>query len=232
MARIPRCLKVFSGFALHKVLRGHNKEWIFKTDYEKLSYLEFMNKDLENERFQVGTCLEALTLMSNHTHEISRPVTPHLFSEHMRRHHSKFGAFYNKLKNRCGKVSQDRAHTTLLADWAHEIEAVCYVHANPIRANMVRDARNYRWSTHRLYAFGTRENWMRNIKLPQWYTQLGRNMEKRQREYRKIFARYLKEHSGSPQNFLKKTFHGPILWRRVKETAVSAWRKDHNSPPD
>jgi putative transposase len=231
MARPPRCLTVFAGYCVHKVWRGHNKEDNLGTPIEKSAYLGFLNEDLESERYQAGCELNALTLMDNHTHEFCKVLDPGLFSAHMRRVHSRFGAFFNRLKSRCGKVAQDRPHTTLLEAEQAEIEAVLYVHANPVRANMVKDARHYRWSTHKLYAFGQREDWMRNVVLPQWYLNLGNTALVRQRNYRRLFANYLREKGRFKQTFLRRRFYGNPAWMLQQEKKVADWRKQRRHPP-
>lgn len=199
----------------------------------KEKYLDFLNDDLESERFNSAAAIEAATIMSNHTHEIFDVQTTPGFSNHMRRHHSRYGSYFNKLTNRCGKVAQDRPHTTLLYDDYRAMETTFYIHANPIRANIVRDAKDYYFSTHRLYAFGRREPWMRNITLPAWYLRLGRNATLRQKAYRRLFARYLAREGRFKQTFLRARFFGPAAWVAEKENAISLWRKDHRdiAPP-
>lgn len=229
MARVPRSLQVLAGFSVHKVWRGHNKEWNLRADEHKESYLGFLNADLESKKYQPGGKLQALTVMSNHTHEVFEVQAPKLFSHHMRRHHARYGAYFNRLMQRCGKVAQDRPRTCLLADSYHEMNTVLYVHANPIRAAM-QDARNYRWSTHKLYAFGKRESWMRNIVFPQWYLKLGRNMRQRQRNYRKLFEEYLKRYGRFKQSFLKPLFYGPYEWKQKLERKVHHWYRAHAPP--
>jgi putative transposase len=139
--------------------------------------------------------------------------------------------YFNRLQRRSGKVAEDRPHTTLIKGEEQEIRAVLYIHANPVRAGIVKDARNYYWSTHRLYAFGKREPWMKNIKLPDWYMRLGRNFEQRQRRYRKLFARYVKEEGRSRQIFLRKRFYGPQTWAEKRIEKVKAWCREHRGPP-
>lgn len=230
MPRVPRSLHVLPGFSVHKVWRGHNKEWNLKTDEQKERYLFLLNDDLENEKYQAGATIQALTVMSNHTHEVFDVQTPKLFSNHMRRHHSRYGAYFNRANGRCGKVAQDRPRTCLLADSYHEMNAVFYIHANPIRADIVKDARNYPWCTHKLYAFGKREPWMRNIRFPQWYLKLGRNMAQRQRQYRKLFAEYLRSTGRRRHTFLKPLFYGPYEWKRKLQMRVQQWRREHTPP--
>src|SRR4051812_25611942 len=121
MARIPRKLKLLPEHSVHKVWRGHNREPNLAAAHEKQKYLEFLNGDLEDARFTQGAFPQALTLMSNHAHEVFHLSDPKLFSAHMRRHHSKYGAYFNRQTGRCGKVAQDRPHTTLLAGHHHEM---------------------------------------------------------------------------------------------------------------
>ena len=231
MARPPRSLTVVPNHAVHKVWRGHNREWNLETPEQKAAYLEYYNLDVESEKYQQGAVLNAATLMSNHTHEVSNVQDQGLYSNQMRRHHARYGAYFNRLKGRCGKVAQDRPHTTLLENRHNEMEAIFYIHANPIRANIVKDAKDYFWSTQRLYAFGKRENWMRNIALPAWYQALGRNPQERQRAYRRLFARYLKRSGLVKQFFLKGRFFGTPLWCLEREKKVTEWRRLRSPPP-
>ena len=220
MARLPRSLTVLSGDPVHKVWRSHNGEPNLGTNEEKQAYLDYLNMDLESKRYESGCKLQAVTVMTNHTHEMSHVENRVQYSNHMRRHHSRYGAFFNKLKNRCGKVAQDRPHTTLLESERQEMETVFYIHANPVRARMVGDARDYPWSTHRYYAYGKRESWMRNIKLPGWYLKLGATPELRQRAYRQLFEQYLAERGLRSRRFFVVLFFGSVLWCRERQAAL------------
>jgi len=224
MARVPRSITVLSNHSVHKIWRGHNKEWNLGQAEDKLKYLEFLNNDFDKNNSKVGGDLQALCLMSNHTHEIFHIQSQQKFSNHMRRHHGRYGMYFNKKNSRSGKVAEDRPKTTLIEDESHEIKAVLYIHANPIRANITKDARNYEWSTHSLYAFGKKADWMKHIKLPNWYLKLGKTNAERQKNYRKLFARYLKEFGRFKQPFLLKLFLGNEHWVKDHQQKVSRWR--------
>ena len=230
MARVPRSLSVKEGFSVHKVWRGHNKEWNLGTTEQKKKYLEYLNEDIESPRFQLASTLHAVTLMSNHSHEIVKIHRLVSFSNHMRRHHTRYGMHFNRSNNRCGKVAQDRPHTCLIENDYHEMKAVFYVHANPMRAGIVGDSRDYVWSTHKLYAFGKREEWMRNVSFPEWYMRLGKTMKDRQKKYRIFFARFLKESSNQRQNFLKSRFFGSLQWMEDLEEEIKEWRQRYVPP--
>ena len=225
MARVPRSLLIFEGFPVHKIWRSHNKEWNLKTVQEKEKYLCFLNDGLEE-----GNPLQALALMSNHTHELYRITNAQLFSDQMRLHHSKYGRYFNAKHQRTGKVAQDRPKTCLIEDDAYYMYAVFYIHANPVRAGIVNDAKDYAYSSHKLYAFGKREPWMQKIEFPDWYLALGKNMRERQRNYRKLFDAYLREHGYRKQTFLNNHFYGSPIWQINMNASVCGWRRSHDPP--
>jgi len=231
MARIPRSLSVRDKYSVHKIWRGHNREWNLGTIRQKGKYLKYLNEDIESKRFNGAISLHAITLMSNHTHEVAKVHNTAEFSKHMRRHHSRYGMFFNKENNRCGKVAQDRAKTCLIEDEHHEMRTVFYVHANPVRAGIVGDSRDYAWSTHKLYAFGKREEWMKHVVFPEWYKKLGKTMQERQRKYRSLYARFLKETNNQKQSFLNNLFFGSPSWVETQYESVKEWRETH-SPPE
>ena len=193
-------------------------------------YLHLLNDDLERKGSKPGSTLSALTLMSSHTHEINNVTDQPLYSNHMRRHHSRYGSYFNRKYDRCGKVAQDRPKTCLIGDDYHEMIATFYAHANPVRAHIVRDAKNYKWSTHNLYAFGKKEPWMRNIVLPRWYLALGRTPRLRQQKYRSLFDKYLREGGRRKSNFHKKPFFGPPRWTQIRQNMLRLWREEQRPP--
>jgi len=142
----------------------------------------------------------------------------------MRRHHARYGQFFNKKHKRCGKVAQDRPHTSAIQNDEYEMIVIFYIHANPVRAGIVNDAKKYVWSTHNLYAFGKRAEWMKNIQFPIWYLNLGKTMKERQKKYRELFDAYLKE-----QGLRKQTFSfygiGNLSWRRERRTEILAFTR-------
>lgn len=226
--RIPRSLIVFPGYPVHKIWRGHNKEWNLKTPKEKQKYLSFLKEEIE--KFPDNK-LQAFTLMSNHTHEIHFIEDPETFSNSMRRHHSRYGAFYNRKHSRCGKVAQDRPRTCLIEDDTYYMRATFYIHANPVRAKMCKDAKNYAWSTHSLYAFG-KNNYGIKLKIgyPDWYMALGKTWTQRRKKYRQLFDAYLREKGMIQDRFYDKPFFGSDEWQIPFLEKIKAWRIG-KSPP-
>lgn len=194
MPRLPRSWTLHKGLAFHKTWRGHNKEWNLTSHDEKNTYLNY----LYDEHRKSGSLnpLHALCLMSNHSHEVYSLIDLTSFSHFMRQHHSRYGLFFNRKHHRSGKVAQDRPRTSSIENDYHEMIVTFYIHANPVRAGICKDAKDYVWSTHMFYAFGKKPKWMKHVKisLPEWYLSLGRTSKERQQKYRRYFDAYLREY--------------------------------------
>jgi len=231
MPRIPRYLIIEDGFQAHKMWRSHNKEWNISADDEKEAYLNELNCQLKKDA-QTNE-LNAYNLMSNHTHELFDIQDRIEFSNLMRNHHSKYGMFFNKKHKRQGKVAYERPKTCLIENDEYSITATFYIHANPVKAGITKNAANYKWSTHRLYAFGKRDRFMEYVKFPLWYMNFGKTWIERQTKYRKMFDAYLRDLGLIKLNFLSKYFYGDPLWVFEVSQKVSEWVRKKNSkdPP-
>ena len=96
---------------------------------------------------------------------------------------------------RTGKVANERPRTSLIQDKVHAMKVHFYIEANPIRANMYKfeNLKVFKFSTFRYFAFGITDEYTKMIEVPQWYINLGRTPELRQRKYRSLFKKYLEE---------------------------------------
>lgn len=232
MPRIPRYLVVHEGCQAHKMWTSHNREKNLNSFEEKTAYLDRLKRELK-KKSQVNK-LNCYALMSNHSHEIYDIIDPVLFSNLMRNHHSQYGMDFNRHHNRRGKVAYDRPKTCLIEDDNYSMRATFYIHANPVKAGLTKNAANYIWSTHRLYAFGRGDKYAEIIDFPEWYMRLGDTFPKRQRMYRRLFDAYLREKGLIADNFYEKPFFGNELWMFEGYKKISEWRKKGKSkdPPD
>lgn len=229
MARIPRNLILLEDYQAHKMWRGHNREWNISSNDEKIKYLNNLNRLLPKQ----SNDLLCFTTMSNHSHELFDIKDQKEFSNMMRDHHSSYGMFYNKKHSRQGKVAYDRPKTCLIESDEYSMRAVFYIHSNPIRANITKNAANYLWSSHRLYAFGKRDKLTKHVKFPKWYMNLGNTPELRQKRYRRLFDAYLREQGLIKQDFLNNNFFGSIIWMEDKSSRVREWyRYKSKDPPN
>jgi putative transposase len=231
MSRIPRNLIIEEGYQTHKMWRSHNKEFNISSNDEKENYLENLVRELEKK--DQDNELNAYTLMSNHVHEVFDIKSLARFCNMMRNHHSRYGKYFNNKHKRRGKVAYERPKTCLIESDEYSMTATFYIHANPLRAGLVKDACNYRWSTHRLYAYGKRDRYTRHVRFPGWYMRLGKSFEQRQRVYRELFDGYLRQMGLIKQAIFEEPFLGSALWKYESMKRVRDYLKRERSkdPP-
>src|SRR5690606_18678822 len=128
--------------------------------------------------------IHSYCVMDNHYHQSTRyEDTSESLSNHMRYAHSLFGSRYNRLHKRSGKVAEARPKTSLIENEEHEMRVHFYIEANPIRANMCapENLKNYKYNTFKFYAYGIRDEHTSLLTIPQWYLDLGKTAQERQK---------------------------------------------------
>lgn len=145
MPRMARkCLE--SGF-FHIMVQGISKEKIFlKKEYkEKYIYLIkfFLNKQNVN--------LISYCVMDNHVHIIIYAEHISELTKFMERLNTTYAMFYNKNENRVGYVFRDRFKSKLLNTKDYLAKCIKYVHMNPVKAGMVKEEKDYKYSSYNDY---------------------------------------------------------------------------------
>lgn len=123
--------------------------------------------------------------MSNHYHLLVETVEPTL-SRGMRQLNGVYTQRFNRLQGRVGHLFQGRFKAILVEKEAYLLELCRYVVLNPVRAKLVRAAKDWRWSSYRATA-GLAE--APRFLATDWV--LGQFSEKRdeaQRRYRRFVA--------------------------------------------
>jgi len=153
MARKPRI--EYPGALVHVIARGNNRQEIFHDDEDRRAYLERLGLYLAGGRLTIY----CFCLMPNHVHllvEVGErslsQVLHRLLTWHARYHSVKY--------SRVGHLFQGRYKAILCDKDAYLLELVRYIHLNPVRAGLVADPRDYRWSSHRAYLGEVRYPWL------------------------------------------------------------------------
>jgi len=184
-------------------------------DSTKALYLKSTEMGLKHRNTDGKVLLQAYCVMSNHSHQILRYTDGmDVLSRFMRVAHGEFGRVFNKLFNRSGKVANERPKTVVVQEAERsQMRAHMYVEANPIRAGIRKfeNLKLYRFSSFHFYAHGIIDEFTQLLVPPDWYLQLGRTPEERQRKYRSLFQAYLKQDETKPEVYLKR-FFGEALW--------------------
>ncbi|HEU5443920.1 MAG TPA: transposase [Pseudolabrys sp.] len=178
MARHPRVH--LPDVPLHIVQRGHNREPCFFTDDDYHVYMHWLQKALTS----AGILLHAYVLMTNHVHLLITPSVvqkvPRLLMSLGRR----YVQYVNRKYGRTGTLWDCRYRSCLIQSETYLLACQRYIELNPVRAAMVEDPAQYRWSSYRFYAFGRFDP----LLTPRVeYLALGDDASERQRAYRKLF---------------------------------------------
>lgn len=77
----------------------------------------------------------------------------------------KFAMKYNQKENTIGHVFQDRFKSEPIETEKYLLEVVRYVHNNPVKAKIVKEAGDYHWSSYKDYLNEKNANKCRQMKL-------------------------------------------------------------------
>ena len=96
------------------------------------------------------TTVVAYCLMENHVHLLLRSGLQEM-PEAFKWINIKFAGRYNHKYERVGHVFQDRFKSEIIGTEEYLIQALRYIHNNPVKAKMVSDVSTYEWSSYNSY---------------------------------------------------------------------------------
>ena len=147
MARLPRV--AIPDLPHHVTQRGNARQLVFAHDSDRTTYLQLLRQYFELYKVALlGYCL-----MSNHVHLIAVPRTATALSDALRHTHGRYAAYWNARLASSGHVWQGRFYSCPL-DESHLCEALRYVELNPVRARMVSNAAQWKWSSAAAHCAG------------------------------------------------------------------------------
>ena len=129
MARFPRAVAV--GAAHHITQRGVDQQWVFFTDADRRTYLDYLQTYSAQARLRIL----AYCLMSNHIHLVAIPEEPQSLAMALRRTHGRYALYLNSRRHRIGHLWQNRFYSCAL-DETHLWAALRYAERNPVRAQL------------------------------------------------------------------------------------------------
>lgn len=139
MSRPPRVQ--FPGAIYHVTARGNRKAPIFLDDLDYLTWHTLVSRAAD--RF--GFICHAYCQMPNHFHILLQTPIANL-SEIMHFLNCVYSLQFNVRHGLTGHVFQGRFHSVLLERDEHFLELMRYIPLNPVRAGLVQNAAEWRWS--------------------------------------------------------------------------------------
>ena len=132
-----------AGGLYHVTSRGDGREDIFLDDADRLAWLEIFAQTCK--RFN-WVC-HAWCLMDNHYHVVIETIEGNL-AQGMRHLNGVYTQTFNRTHKRVGHVYQGRYKAIIVEKDNYLLELARYVVLNPLRAGMVKDIADWRWSSH------------------------------------------------------------------------------------
>jgi len=140
MARLARV--VAPGMPHHVTQRGNRRQRTFFCDDDYAAYVELMADECRDE----GVAIWAYCLMPNHVHLIAVPASEQGLRRAIGEAHRRYTRRVNLRENWRGYLWQGRFASSVM-DEPYLLAAARYVELNPVRAKLVRDAAEWRWSS-------------------------------------------------------------------------------------
>ena len=173
-----------AGLPVHLIQRGNNRHAIFTCDDDLSAYAHWLAEGAE--RF--GVSVHGWVFMTNHVHLLATPSHDESLSRLMQFLGRLYVRRFNYTYTRSGTLFEGRFKTCIVQEDPYFLTCLRYIELNPVRAGMVRDPGDYRWSSFRSHAFGVRASLWSPHDL---YLDLGSNEKQRQQAWRELIKETL-----------------------------------------
>jgi putative transposase len=177
MGRPPRI--AFPGLVYHVVNRGNNRQQVFEHEADFRRYLQLLRRYKELYGFR----LYHYVLMSNHVHLLLQTSDKGSISKIMQGVTLAHTKYYNSKNESSGHVWQGRFKSHVIEKDTYLLQCGRYIELNPVRAKLVHDPGEYRWSSYRFHAFGEPNELLVKDPLHERPDESEQNRQKRYREF-------------------------------------------------
>lgn len=132
------------------MLRGIDKREIFLDDKDREVFLSYLSSAKEKSNYVIyGYCL-----MDNHVHLLIEEGHEHI-GKSIKRITVGYVQWHNQKYCRTGHLFQNRYKSETVEDDTYFLTVLRYIHQNPIKAGLVQDISQYKWSSYIHYLEGS-----------------------------------------------------------------------------
>jgi putative transposase len=168
------------GIAWHIIQRGNNRSVCFYAEEDYRLYLHHLQE--LSTRF--GCAVHAYVLMTNHVHLLLTPQRADSAALLMKHLGQRYVQYINRVYRRSGTLWEGRFRSCLTQTEDYVLACYRYIELNPVRAAMVRQPQDYRWSS---YAANAQEKKDALLQPHEQYLRLGKDEATRREAYRALF---------------------------------------------
>ncbi len=178
MARLPRLDMI--GVPQHVIQRGNNRQPCFFAEQDYRLYLNYLRSAAQ----KYNCAIHAYVLMTNHVHLL---VTGHkhgALSSMMQSLGRQYVRYINTTYKRTGTLWEGRFKSSLIGSERYLMTCYRYIELNPVRAHIVSQPKDYRWSSHAGNAYARNDPCITQHAL---YLSLGKDEKQRCLAYQDLF---------------------------------------------
>lgn len=132
------------GIPWHIIQRGNNRSACFYTEADYRCYLDTLGEQATKH----GCAVHAYVLMTNHVHLLLTPEREDSAALTMKHLGQCYVQYINRTYRRSGTLWEGRFKSCLAQSDEYVLRCYRYIELNPVRAQMVRNPRGYRWSSY------------------------------------------------------------------------------------
>jgi putative transposase len=163
------------------IQRGNNRSALFAVDADYRFFRECLRAACE----KYGCVVHAYVFMTNHVHLLITPSTASGIGQVMQSVGRRYVQRFNTRYQRTGTLWEGRYRATVVETARYLFACYRYIELNPVRAGLVGNPQDYRWSSHRANALGVFDP----IVVPhEQYCAFGADSGARQAAYRALFT--------------------------------------------
>lgn len=169
---------------LHIVQRGINRDPCFFAEEDYHCYLHWLEEAARDCR----CAIHAYVLMTNHVHLLLTPMANGSTARLMQSLGRRYVQYINRFYRRTGGLWEGRYKCSLVQAETYLLACYRYIELNPVRADMVTDPGQHRWSSYRANGLGLPDARLTPHPL---YLAQGRDPLERAQTYRALFRPHL-----------------------------------------
>ena len=155
MARQPRL--TVAAYPHHVIQRGNDRQAIVRDDADRERLLALW----QEHALTFKVAIHAYVIMDNHFHLLLTPETDDGLPQMMQAVGRAYVRYFNLRHQRTGTLWEGRYRSNLIETERYLLACMVYIDLNPVRAGMVAQPVDFKWSSHRHCIGQVNDPWLK-----------------------------------------------------------------------
>jgi putative transposase len=155
MARQPRL--TVAAYPHHVIQRGNDRQAIVRDDADRERLLALW----QEHALTFKVAIHAYVIMDNHFHLLLTPETNEGLPQMMQAVGRAYVRYFNLRHQRTGTLWEGRYRSNLIETERYLLACMVYIDLNPVRAGMVVQPVDFKWSSHRHCIGQVNDPWLK-----------------------------------------------------------------------